>query len=174
VPREAIGKTENLELSAPARFSDDHDFSAFDCGERSINEYVKRARKAQQAKDAVVYVVTLKSTSRVVAFYTLTNGSVVRAQAPKAMQRNAPAQYPVTILGRLGVDKSIQGRGVAKALLQDAIERSLQAAQIVGSRAMLVHALDPRLAMFYQRTAGFVPSPVSPMTLMLPLKRSLI
>ena len=86
------------------------------------------------------------------------------------MQRNAPEQYPVTVLGRLGVDKSIQGRGVAKALLQDAIERSLQAAEILGSRAMLVHALDPRLALFDQRTAGFIPSPVSPMTLMLSLR----
>lgn len=170
MPQAAIGKTENLELSAPVKLDDDHDFSDFDCGERSINEYAKRARKAQLAKDAVVYVVTLKGASRVVAFYTLTNGSVVRAQAPKAMQRNAPEQYPVTVLGRLGVDKSIQGRGVAKALLQDAIERSLQAAEIVGSRAMLVHALDPRLALFCQRTAGFIPSPVSPMTLMLSLR----
>lgn len=170
MPQDAIGKSENLELSAPVKFNDEHDFSDFDCGERSINEYAMRARKAQLAKDAVVYVVTTKGTARVVAFYTLTNGSVVRAEAPKAMQRNAPAQYPVIVLGRLGLDKSIQARGVAKALLRDAIERSLQAAEIVGSRAMLVHALDPRLAMFYQRTAGFVPSPLSPMTLMLALK----
>lgn len=170
MPQEVIGNTENLELSAPVKLTDDHDFSGFDCGEPSINEYAMRASKAQWAKDAVVYVVARKGTSRVVAFYTLTNGSVVRAQAPKAMQRNAPAQYPVTILGRLGVDTSIQGRGVAKALLQDAIERSLQAAEIVGSRAMLVHALDPRLAMFYREPAGFRPSLLSPMTLMLPLK----
>ena len=170
MPQEAISKTQNLELTAPEKLTDNHDFSGFDCGEMSINEYGKRAHKAQLAKDAVVYVACLKGTSTVVAFYTLTNGSVMRSEAPKAMQRNAPSQYPVTILGRLGVDKSIQGRGIAKALLQDAIERTLRAAEVIGSRAMLVHALDERLATFYQKNAGFVPSSVSPLTLMLSLK----
>ena len=91
MPQEAISKTQNLELTAPEKLTDNHDFSGFDCGEMSINEYGKRAHKAQLAKDAVVYVACLKGTSTVVAFYTLTNGSVMRSEAPKAMQRNAPS-----------------------------------------------------------------------------------
>ena len=168
--KETTSKAQNLELSAPEKLDETHDFKNFDCNEVSINEYAqKRAHKAQLAKDAVVYVVCRKDTTEVVAFYTLTSGSVVRSDAPKKLQRNAPNLYPVTILGRLGVDKSIQGQGVAKALLQDAIERAIKASEVVASRAMLVHALDPRLAAFYQKYAGFTPSSISPLTLMLPL-----
>lgn len=170
MPEATISKTQNLELSAPEKLNDTHDFSEFECGETSIDAYVKRAHKAQAAKDAVVYVVCLKGTMKVVGFYTLTSGSVMRDEAPKKMQRNAPKQCPVTILGRLGVDQTAQGQGLAIALLQDAIERSLQAAETVASHAILVHALDQRLANFYKKYAGFVESTVSPLTLMVSLK----
>ncbi|WP_262415533.1 GNAT family N-acetyltransferase [Pseudomonas sp. MIS38] len=163
-------KTKNLELSAPEKLNEMHDFSAFECGEASIDTYVKRALKAQAAKDAVIYVTCRKGSTQVLGFYTLTNGAVVRDEAPKKLQRNAPNPCPVTILGRLGVDKTIQGQGVAKALLQDAIERSIAASETVGSRALLVHALDQDLANFYKKYAGFIESSISPLTLMLSLK----
>lgn len=171
MPQATISKTKNVGLSAPEKLDDTHDFSAFDCGEQSINEYLwNMARKAQAAKYAAVYVTCIKDTKVVKGFYTLTSGSVMRSDVPKSLQRNSPNQHPVTILGRLGVDQAAQGRGVAKALLQDAVERSIYAAGTVASSAILVHALDARLADFYQKNAGFIPSPVSPLTLMLPLK----
>jgi len=171
MPQETIGKTENLELTAPEKLDDTHDISAFDCREKSINEYLwNMARKAQDAKHAVVYVTCLKGTKVVKGFYTLTSGSVMRSEVPKILQRNSPKEHPVTILGRLGVDCTVQGRGVAKALLQDAIERSIGAAETVASSAILVQALDDKLAQFYRKHAGFIPSPMLPLTLMLPLK----
>jgi predicted GNAT family N-acyltransferase len=94
----------------------------------------------------------------------------MRDEAPKKLQRNAPNQYPVTVLGRLGVDISIQGYGVSVALLQDAIERAIAASETIGSRALLVHALDLKLADFYKKHAGFSESPISPLTLMLSLR----
>jgi len=163
-------KTKNLELSAPEKLNDTHDFSAFECGEASIDAYAKRAHKAHAAKDAIVYVTCRKDTTEVMGFFTLTNGATMRDEVPKKLQRNSPNPYPVTILGRLGVDKTIQGRGVAKALLQDAIERSIAASETVGSRALLVHALDQDLANFYKKYAGFIESSISPLTLMLSLK----
>jgi predicted N-acetyltransferase YhbS len=170
MPEATAPKAKNLGLSAPEKLNETHDFSAFECGQASIDAYAKRALKAQTAKDAVVYVTCRKGTMQVLGFYTLTNGSVMRDQAPKKLQRNAPNQCPVTVLGRLGVDRTIQGQGVAIALLQDAIERSIAASEAVGSRALLVHALDQGLADFYKKYAGFIESPVSPLTLMLSLQ----
>lgn len=171
MPQKTIGNAKNLELMAPEKLNNTHDLSAFDCGENSINEYLwNMALKAQDAKHAAVYVTCIKGTKVVKGFYTLTSGSVMRSEVPKSLRRNSPLQHPVTILGRLGVDCTVQGRGVAKALLQDAIERSIYAANTVASSAILVQALNENLAHFYQKHAGFIPSPVLPLTLMLPLK----
>ena len=163
-------QAQRLELSAPVKLQSNHDFSQFDCGEQSINIYAARAQKAQAAKDAVIYVACLKDTLIVKAFYTLSSGSVMRDQALRSMQRNSPGQHPVTILGRLGVDLDFQGRGIGESLLRDAIVRALSAAEIVASRALVIHALNPKLADFYVSSVGFIPSPISPLTLMLPLR----
>ncbi|KPA94178.1 MULTISPECIES: GNAT family N-acetyltransferase [Pseudomonas] len=120
----------------------------------------------------MVYVICLKGTRRVVGCYTLSNGSIMRAHVtPRSRQRNSPAQHPVTILGRMGVDLAIQRNGYAIDLLQDAIERCINAAETVGSTAVLVHPLNERLADFYARHAGFATCPdLSPITMMLALQ----
>lgn len=79
-----------------------------------------------------------------------------------------PEPIPVMILGRLAVDRRFQGEGFGKALLRDAILRTLQAAEIAGIRAILVHAKDENARQFYARF-GFLPSPLDPLTLMQPL-----
>ena len=79
-----------------------------------------------------------------------------------------PDPIPVVLLGRLAVAQSHQGRGIARALVRDAILRTLRVAEIAGIRALLVHALDEDAAVFY-RHLGFVGSAVDPLVLMLPL-----
>jgi len=161
-----------LELTVPEKLTKTHDLSGFECGEKSINDYlVLQAIKAQEAKQAVVYVVCVKGTSKVKAFYTLSNGAVHRSSVvPKARQRNSPVQHPVTILGRMGVSIDAQGQGIAVDLLQDAIERALAASAVIGSTAMIVHPLNERLEKFYAKHAGFIPCPaLSPITMMLAL-----
>jgi GNAT superfamily N-acetyltransferase len=71
----------------------------------------------------------------------------------------------VVVLGRLAVDRDFQGQGLGRALLRDAILRTLQAADIIGVRAILVHALSEQAKRFYE-DCGFVPSPINPLTLM--------
>jgi GNAT superfamily N-acetyltransferase len=70
------------------------------------------------------------------------------------------------ILGRLAVDLAWQGHGLGRSLLRDAVLRTLQAAEIGGIRAILVHAISEDAKRFYQRY-GFRESPVDPMTLMI-------
>ena len=77
-----------------------------------------------------------------------------------------PDPVPVMVLGRLAVDRAYQGRGLGEGLLRDALLRTLQAAQIGGIRAILVHAISEEAKRFYERH-GFVASPIDPMTLMI-------
>jgi GNAT superfamily N-acetyltransferase len=77
-----------------------------------------------------------------------------------------PDPVPVMVIGRLAVDQTVQGQGVGPALLRDAVLRTLQAAEIAGIRAILVHAISEAAKRFYEKW-GFMSSPVDPMTLMI-------
>ena len=167
---QASEQEETLGLSAPERLHERHDLSGFDCNEQSINEYLQKAKKQANHKNAVVYVVCEADTEVVKGFYTLSNGSVLRDEMPSKMARFSPTEIPVTVLGRIGVDTAFQGKGVGLDLLQDAIERALAASETVGSRAILIHALTQDLAEYYMKYAGFVQSPISPKTLLLSLR----
>lgn len=154
--------------SAPVPLTPDHNLSAFSSGEPELDEWLVRRAVTNQASGASrTYVVTIDN--RVIAYYALVNGSILAASAPGKVKRNMPEPIPVMILGRLAVDQTWQGKGLGMALLRDAILRTLQAAEIAGIRAILVHALHERAASFY-RHAGFVPSPIDDHILMVTLK----
>jgi GNAT superfamily N-acetyltransferase len=107
---------------------------------------------------------------RVVGYYTLAVGSVAPETAPpRVAQGLGRYPLPVTLLARLAVDVAEQGRGLGAALVKDAVLRTAQAADIVGSRALLVHAKDERARDFY-RKFGFEPSPVDDLQLYLLMK----
>ena len=77
-----------------------------------------------------------------------------------------PEPVPVMVLGRLAVDRRYQSRGIGQGLLRDAVLRIVQASEIAGIRAILVHAISEEARAFYE-TYGFVSSPVDSMTLMI-------
>ena len=101
-----------------------------------------------------------------VGYYSLAAGSVLHQIATGAVRRNMPDPVPVALLGRLAIDSRWQGRGLGQALLRDAILRVVGAAEMIGVRALLVHAISDEARAFYER-CGFRPSPVQPMTLMI-------
>ena len=82
-----------------------------------------------------------------------------------------PDPIPVMVLGRLAVDHSFQGRGLGRAMLRDAVLRTIQAASVVGIRAIVVHAISEEARKFYER-CGFYSSPVDPMTLMITIQEA--
>ena len=140
-------------ISKPAALKPGHDVAAFDCGREPINAWLKtRAKKAGNGDTARTYVVC--HGRRVIGFYALAAGAVERAAAPGALRRNSPDPIPVIILAMFGVDRAEQGRGLGQDLLSDAIKRALQAARIIGARALLIHALDAAAAKYY-RERGF-------------------
>lgn len=113
-----------------------------------------------------LYVVC--ADGRVIGYYCLATGSVSSEQAPGRIRRNMPDPIPVMVLGRLAVDLTWQGRSLGKALLKDAILRTVQVSEIVGVKALMVHALSDKAARFHEGN-GFHPSPTHPGTLFLPL-----
>ena len=146
-----------------------HDLSAFDCGAPALNDYLRKyAWQNHQNRSARTYVTT--QDNRVVAYYTLAAGSVGREDTPPRVAKGL-GNYPVPIilLARLAIDRTEQGKGLGAALLKDAILRAAQAADIVGCRAVLVHAKDQNAQAFY-RKYGFEPSPVDELHLYLLMK----
>jgi GNAT superfamily N-acetyltransferase len=155
-------------LSRPSPLSKAHDRTQFDSGSPQFDSWLReRALRNQGTGASRTYVAC--EGARVVAFYSLANGAVAHRGAPSKLKRNMPDPIPVMVLGRLGVDREFQKRGLGRALLKDAILRTLQAAEIAGIRAILVHAKDDNAQGFYERF-GFVASPANPRTLVLPLQ----
>jgi len=155
-------------LKAPELLSDHHELEAFDCGAPSLDHWLKRRARGNQASGASrVYVVCRGDI--VVGYYALAAGAIERDEAPSKVRRNMPSPVPVIVLGRLAVDQGEQGNGIGAALLKDALLRALNASQEIGAAAVLVHALNDRAKVFYL-DHGFVESPVEPLVLMLRIK----
>jgi GNAT superfamily N-acetyltransferase len=147
----------------------DHPIESFDCGREELNRYLQRfAWQNQQAGAAQTYIGL--AGDAVIGYYTLAVGHVMREEAPERLTKGlARHPVPVMLLARLAVDYRWQGHGVGKALLKDAMLRTLQAADIAGIRAFAVHAKDEEARRFYVKF-DFIPSPSDPMHLFVLLK----
>ncbi len=155
------------EVGTPEHLTARHDLAAFDSGIPALDDWLKRrALPNEQAGGSRTYVVC--TGGRVVGYYALATGGVAQAAAPGRIRRNMPDPVPVMVLGRLAIDRAYQGRGLGAGLLRDAILRTVQAADIAGIRAILVHAISEEAKRFYERH-GFVASPIDPLTLMVTL-----
>ncbi len=156
-----------MTVSPPEPLAAHHVTEAFSSGVESLDTWLKsRALKNQTSGASRTFVAC--EGRRVVAYYTLASSAVTTDVAPGRFRRNMPNPIPVVVLGRLAVDRSLQGKGVGRALLRDAGLRVIQAADTLGIRGMIVHALSAEAKAFYERV-GFDPSPLDPMTLMITL-----
>ena len=154
-------------ISAPTPLGDPHDLYGFVSGVASLDDWLKRRARANQASDASRTFVIAQGAA-VIGYYCLAAGAIGRADAPKNLQRNRPDPLPVMVLGRLAIHQDHQQRGIGTALLQDAMLRTLHAAEQVGMTALMVHALSEEARRFYL-SRGFLASPVQAMTLFLPM-----
>jgi len=160
---QGVGESDHSSLRAPEPLAAEHDFSLFACGEVSLDDWLRRRARANQASGASRTYVTAQG-ARVVGYYSLASGGIAVNEAPTRLRRNMPDPIPMTVMGRLGVDQAWQGQRLGALLLRDAIYRTAQAASIIGIRGMLVHALSADAKRFYERW-GFREVPGHPMTL---------
>lgn len=148
-----------------------HDRKAFDCGDPALNEYLRRyARQNHETGGAKTFVaVSPPEPARILGFYTISPGAIEFARVPAAFTRKL-GQYdvPVFRLGRLAVDRSLQGEGIGGDLILAAGERALAVAAEVGGVALAIDAKNERAARWYERF-GAQPLLDDPMKLILPL-----
>ena len=153
-------------LSAPTLLTAAHVLATFNCGEVSLDEWLKRRALLNHLNGASRTYVIADAENRVFGYYALAAGAVSHRDSSSAVRRNMPDPIPVLVLGRLAVDQSCQGQQLGAALLRDAVQRTYAVAQQAGIRALFVHALNERAKAFYEGY-GFQVTPSNPLTLML-------
>jgi GNAT superfamily N-acetyltransferase len=154
---------------APRKLTSADVREGFDSGAPELDEWLARySWQNQRANNAVTYVSVLDE--RVVGYYAIAVASVASEAAPERVGKGAPRQVPCLLLARLAVDRSMQGFGLGRGLLADALKRTVGLADSVGIRALLVHSRDETAREFYLAQAEFRESPTDQLHLMLPVQ----
>ena len=156
-----------MSLRAPAPLAEHHQLGAFNSGVPSLDDWLTRRARPNQASGASRSFVVC-ADDIVVGYYALASGAVSAAAAPSRFRRNMPEPIPVAVLGRLAVDQARHKQGIGRALFRDSALRVMQAAEAIGIRGMLVHAISNEAKAFYL-ALGLSQSPLDPMTLMVTL-----
>jgi uncharacterized protein (DUF1778 family)/GNAT superfamily N-acetyltransferase len=170
-PAREIPKLKKLFQGTTLFLDQDHDVEFFDCGEEALDDYLAKYAYINNKHGSSRTYVTCKD-DRVVGYYTLTVGSVSHEESPVRISKGQPRYpIPVIILARLAVDNTEKGKGLGKALLRDSILKAIQGSDIVGGRAILVHAKNVAAKEFYMKY-GFEPSPVDEYHLCILLKEA--
>jgi GNAT superfamily N-acetyltransferase len=144
---------------------EEHRLDGFDSGEPELDEWlVRRGWRNQLAGFSRTYVTT--DGARVSGYHAVSAFAVLRSDATGSARRQAPRQKPVILLGRLAVDQEAQGNGLGAGLLRHAMEMTVAASETIGVRMLVVTALHPAAARFYERF-GLKPSPTNPLDLMI-------
>ncbi len=156
-----------MSLTPPEPLTNSHSITDFSCGIASLDDWLKlRALDNQNTGATRTFVTCINN--RVVGYYALASGAISLQSALGKFRRNMPNPIPVVILARLALDRSYQGQGLGRALFRDAGLRVVQAADTIGIRGIIVHAISEEVKNFYL-ALGFNPSPLEPMTLMITL-----
>ena len=156
-----------MSLTPPETLSIHHSCSDFLCGIASLDNWLKRRAYTNQISGATrTFVICVDN--RVVGYYALASGAISIQSALGKFRRNMPDPIPVVILARLAIDSSYQSQGLGRALFRDAALRVVQAADTIGIRGIIVHAISEEAKDFYL-ALGFILSPLEPMTLMITL-----
>ena len=150
-------------IGAPEPLTVAHSTAGFDSGVVSLDDWLRRRALQNQASGASRTFVVCDA-GQVVAYYALAASAVAVDAAPGRFRRNMPDPIPVVVLARLAIARTDQGDGLGRALFRDAAHRVIHAADTIGIRGLLVHAVSEEAKAFYLRL-GLTPSPLDPMTL---------
>lgn len=128
---------------------------AFDCGEESLNDFLRTKARKWTEKGLGVTRVALPSQDdhTIIGYYTLAASSLSCDAFP--IQQSGPRQIPVILLGRLAVDIRYQKQGVGEHLLIHALKRAERFSHVIGVTGVVVDALSDQSEQFYQRY-GFI------------------
>lgn len=149
-----------------------HDRSGFDCGDGDLNDFLQlHARKSHEKGGAKTFLaIDDTDNTKILGFYSLSPASIAYERTPEIVKRGlARYEVPVFRLGRLAVDKSVQGEGLGGQLLLAAGRRGLYVAAEAGGVALLIDAKNERVAKWYA-SYGALPLLDAPLSLILPFR----
>ncbi|MCT8971435.1 GNAT family N-acetyltransferase [Microbaculum marinisediminis] len=157
-----------MSLSAPEPLTAAHDVSEFSCGKPTLDHWLRTRALSNQEKGFTA-VMVVHDGGRVIGYYGLAPTSVVPSLLPRSVRTGQPPDpVPCLLLGQLATDTAWADQGIGTGLLKHALQRCVQAAALVGGRALMVNAVDAEAADFWQRR-GFLPSKDDPLVLFRPL-----
>ncbi len=130
-----------------------HKREQFDCGQAALTRYLQEQASQDVKRNLALCFVSANTNHHVTGYYTLSSASIPKEQLnPRVQRKMGYKDIPVTLLGRLAVDITMQRKGHGESLLMDALYRSYQAAQSTsGSVAVVTDPIDDRAASFYTR-----------------------
>ena len=153
-----------MPISAPEPLNDGHDLSQFSCGKPSLDNWLRHRALSNQQKGFTA-VMVVHDAGRVVGYYGLAPTAIMPAAMPRSIRSGQPPDpIPCLLLGQLATDASWGSQGIGTGLLKHALQRCVEAAALIGGRALVVNAVDEEAQAFWQRR-GFIPSKDDPMTL---------
>lgn len=153
-----------MALSAPELLTAAHDVSEFSCGKPTLDHWLKTRALSNQQKGFTA-VLVVHEAGRVVGYYGLAPTAVVPSVLPRSIRTGQPPDpVPCLLLGQLATDTGWAGRGIGIGLVKHALQRCVQAANLVGGRALMVNAVDDEASRFWKRR-GFLPSKDDPLVL---------
>ncbi|MFT4792145.1 MAG: GNAT superfamily N-acetyltransferase [Paracoccaceae bacterium] len=154
-----IEKIDPTRLSIRA-FGPDAILNRFDCGNKSINAYIKNKNKAKSHNkrfETRVFTAHIDKGDKVLGFYALQVGTG-RADGIPDKDKTYLRSYsllPAIHLPYLGVDISIKRQGIGSFLLADVARRAVGVSRNIGFYALTLTALDESAALFYD-SLGFI------------------
>jgi GNAT superfamily N-acetyltransferase len=152
-------------LSAVEPLSDLHDLAGFECGKAALDDWLKTFARSNQRQD-FTRVMVIHEEGKVVGYYGLAPSAIDPGAAPRRVRTGRPPDpIPCLLIGQLAVDRHHQGRGIGSMLVADAFWRCIAGAEIIGGRAIVVHAIDTEAEAYWQ-SWGFVPARDNPSILM--------
>lgn len=153
-----------MALSAPEPLTAVHDVSGFSCGKPALDHWLKTRALSNQEKGFTAVLVVHES-NRVVGYYGLAPTAVVPSILPRSIRTGQPPDpVPCLLLGQLATDTEWAGLGIGVGLVKHALQRCVQAAELIGGRALMVNAIDDQAAQFWQRR-GFLSTKDDPLLL---------
>lgn len=145
-----------------------HERAEFVSGSDPLDRYFQQQVTQDVRRRVTACFVAVSQSEQIAGFYTLASTSIALTDLPAATRKKLPRYptVPAVRMGRLAVDQNFKGKGLAAALLADALARACHAE--IAAFALVVDAKDQAAAECYGHH-GFIAFEVEPMSLFLPL-----
>lgn len=151
-------------VSAPEPITAAHDVSEFSCGKPTLDRWL-RSRALSNQEKGFTAVMVVHVDRRVIAYYGLAPTAIVPGLLPRSIRTGQPPDpVPCLLLGQLATDQQWVGQGIGTSLVKHALARCVEAASLIGGRALVVNAVDEEAAVFWRRR-GFLASHDDPLVL---------